>query len=497
MTPPAPAVMIQGTGSNVGKSLLVSGLARAFTRRGLKVMPFKAQNLSNNAAVTADGGEIGRAQALQALAARVPASVYMNPVLLKSESGGGLQVIVQGRRLPAASPGGFKEMKREVLARVLESFAQVEAQADLVLVEGAGSPAETNLRSGDIANMGFAEAANVPVILTGDIDRGGVIAALVGTHCVLDSEDRDRIKGFVINRFRGNVDLFDEGLADIARRTGWRALGVVPWFDRAAQLPAEDILDLMPEAAGNKPSGAIRIAVPVMAGLSNFDDLDPLQMEPNVDLQLVRPGEALPGDADLILLAGTKSTIADLAFFREQGWDIDLLAHYRRGGAVLGLCGGYQMLGCSVSDPAGVESAAGSVAGLGLLDVETELGGEKRLTLASGSHVASGSPVRGYEIHLGRTVGADCERPFLEIDGKPEGALSPDGRVSGCYLHGIFASDPFRAAFLEALGSGARLPWEGSLSYDAQVDGALEALADHLEAALDLDAILAIARARR
>ena len=494
---PAPAVMIQGTGSNVGKSLLVAGLARAFTRRGLKVMPFKPQNLSNNAAVTADGGEIGRSQALQALAARVPTSVHMNPVLLKPEGGGSLQVIVHGRRVPVSSTGVWKDIKRSLLSRVLESFSQIEAQADLVLVEGAGSPAETNLRRGDIANMGFAAAAKVPVILVGDIDCGGVIAAIVGTHCVLEPDDRNRIKGFLINRFRGEVELFDEGLSDIFLRTGWPSLGVVPWFDRAPDLPAEDILALGAMARRDKPSGAIRIAVPVLEGLANFDDLDPLRIEPDVDLQLIYPGQALPGDAELVVLAGSKSTVCDLALFRQQGWDIDLMAHRRRGGAILGLCGGYQMLGRTVQDPTGVEGVPGGAAGLGFLDVETVLGEDKRLAGVAGIHLATGSPVRGYEIHLGQTGGADCTRPFLEIEGKPEGALSPDGRVAGCYLHGLFASDAFRATFLGALRKRTELPRQEGLSYDAQVEETLEALADHLEAALDLDEILAIARERK
>ncbi|WP_321505763.1 cobyric acid synthase [Breoghania sp.] len=489
--------MIQGTGSNVGKSLLVSGLARAFLRRGLKVMPFKPQNLSNNAAVTADGGEIGRSQALQALAARVPASVHMNPILLKSEEGGSLQVIVQGRRLAASSLEARADMKRNILPRVLESFAHVEAQADLVLVEGAGSPAETNLRRGDLANMGFAQAANVPVILAGDVDRGGVIAAIVGTHCVLEPEDRDRIKGFLINRFRGDVELFGEGLSDIVRRTGWPSLGIVPWFDRAADLPAEDILDLMPVAKVGKPSGAIRIVVPVLEGVSNFDDFDPLRLEPDVDLRLIHSGEALPGDAELVVLTGSKSTVADLGQFRDQGWDIDLQAHYRRGGAILGLCGGYQMLGRAVHDPTGVEGAPGDVAGLGLLDVETVIEEDKRLAVVTGRHVETGSPVRGYEIHLGRTDGADCARPFLQIEGQPAGASSPDGQVAGCYLHGLFSSDPFREAFLGSLRKGVSQSRGDRLSHDARVEGALDVLADHVEAALDLDAILSIARTRQ
>ncbi|PTW60387.1 adenosylcobyric acid synthase (glutamine-hydrolysing) [Breoghania corrubedonensis] len=485
-----PALMIQGTGSNVGKSLIVAGLARALTRRGLKVMPFKPQNMSNNAAVTADGGEIGRAQALQAKAARVPATVHMNPVLLKPETDTGAQVIVQGVRVATLRARDYGRQKSELLAKVLESFAVIEADADIVLVEGAGSPAETNLRAGDIANMGFAEAADVPVILVGDIDRGGVIASLVGTHCVLDEAECSRVKGFMINRFRGDVSLFCEGEAEIARRTGWRALGTVPWFDQAADLPAEDVLGLAEGPAPDEAVRAVKIAVPIMGRIANFDDLDPLRMEPGVDLRLVRAGEPLPGDADLVLLPGSKSTIADLAFLRAQGWDIDLAAHRRRGGAVLGLCGGYQMLGRTIADPLGLEGGPGTVEGLGLLDVETRLGGDKTLTLAEGRHMPTGAAVSGYEIHLGQTQGADCERPFVEIGGRMDGAMSSDALVMGTYLHGLFGSDDFRSSFLEALGGMS------GLGYENRVESALEALADHLEKAVDLDALLALARAR-
>ena len=485
-----PALMIQGTGSNVGKSLIVAGLARALVRRGLKVMPFKPQNMSNNAAVTADGGEIGRAQALQATAARVASSVDMNPVLLKPETDIGAQVIVQGSRIATVKARDYGRMKAELLPKVLESFARLEAEADIVLVEGAGSPAEINLRAGDIANMGFAEAADVPVVLVGDIDRGGVIASLVGTHCVLDEQERNRIKGFMINRFRGDVSLFCEGESEIARRTGWRALGTIPWFERAADLPAEDVLGLAdgPQAGGS--GRTVKVAVPVIGRIANFDDLDPLRMEPGVDLKLVRAGEVLPGDADLVLLPGSKSTVGDLAFLRAQGWDIDIAAHRRRGGSVLGLCGGYQMLGRTISDPQGLEGEPGTVEGLGLLDVETELCGDKTLTLAEGRHMPTGTPVSGYEIHLGRTNGPDCARPMVEIGGHMDGAISPDGHVMGTYLHGLFGSDDFRASFLEGFGGAS------GLGYDARVEAALEALADHLERAVDLDALLAIARAR-
>ncbi|MCL5775445.1 cobyric acid synthase [Limibaculum sp. FT325] len=486
MTRP-PALMIQGTGSNVGKSVLVAGLCRAFLRRGLKVRPFKPQNMSNNAAVTADGGEIGRAQALQARAAQVEPSVHMNPVLLKPESEKGAQVVVQGRRLTHAMARDYARLKPQLLAAVLDSFARIGAEADLVLVEGAGSPAEVNLRVGDIANMGFAEAAGVPVILAGDIDRGGVIAQVVGTKAVLPPEDEERIKGFLINKFRGDVSLFDDGYAMIAEATGWRGFGVVPWFPGAHRLPAEDAADIRAGSAG----GRVKIAVPLFSRIANFDDLDPLKLEPGVSVVMVRPGEALPGDTDLVILPGSKSTRGDLAFLRAQGWDIDLAAHRRRGGRILGICGGYQMLGRTIADPEGIEGAPGTSEGLGLLDVETVMTPDKTLTRVEAVEIATGLSVTGYEIHIGRTEGPDRARPLFRVGGAEEGAASADGRVAGAYLHGLFGADTFRARFLERLGAEA-----SGLGYESEVDETLDALADHLETFLDLDGLLAVARRR-
>ncbi len=483
-----PAVMVQGTGSNVGKSTLVAGLARALVRRGLRVMPFKPQNMSNNAAVTVDGGEIGRAQAVQAMAARVDPTVHMNPVLLKPETDTGAQVIVQGRRSGSLQAIDYGTRKSMLMAAVLDSFSRLEAAADVVLVEGAGSPAEINLRDGDIANMGFALAADVPVILAGDIDRGGVIASLVGTHAVLEPDERALIRAFLVNKFRGDVRLFDGGVIEIERRTGWPSLGVVPWFGDAHRLPAEDALDLERRGAG---SGRLRIAVPIIARIANFDDLDPLAQEPDVDLRLVPPGEPLPGTADLVILPGSKSTIGDLAFLRAQGWDIDLAGHVRRGGRVIGLCGGYQMLGRSIADPDGVEGPAGIVPGLGLLDVDTVLTADKITAPVTALHVGSGERVEGYEIHLGRTDGPDCARPVLDIGGRPDGAASADGRIVGTYVHGLFGSDAFRRVFLADFGRSSRL------AYANTVDATLDALADHCEQHLDVEAIIAIARQRR
>ncbi len=479
------ALMIQGTGSNVGKSLLVAGLCRAALRRGLSVAPFKPQNMSNNAAVTADGGEIGRAQALQARAAGLEPVVDMNPVLLKPESETGAQVIVQGHRLTSTQAGDYAALRPRLLGYVMDSFNRLREAHDLVLVEGAGSPAEVNLRANDIANMGFARAADVPVVLAGDIDRGGVIAQIVGTQAVLNQGDAAQIVGFLINRFRGDPRLFDDGYVQIAERTGWRGYGVCPWFADAWKLPAEDALDLFAPA---RPSG-LHIVCLALSRIANFDDLDPLAQEPGVRLTLLGPGRAIPGDAELVIVPGTKSTRADLAFLRAQGWDVDLMAHYRRGGHVLGICGGYQMLGRSVADPQGLEGAPGLTPGLGLLEIDTVMTGDKRLTRVQGAHVASGQPLDGYEIHLGRSHGADLARPFALVDDVAEGAVSADGRVSGTYLHGMFAGDAFRAAWLASLGGVA-----SGTSFGKTVDATLDALADHLEASLDVDGLLAAAR---
>ena len=481
----ARALMIHGAGSDVGKSLIVAGLARAARRRGLSVLPFKPQNMSNNAAVTVDGGEIGRAQALQALAAGVEPHTDMNPVLLKPETDVGAQIIVHGKRIATARAREYANLKPSLMGAVLESFGRLKDRADLVLVEGAGSPAEVNLRKSDIANMGFARKADVPVALIGDIDRGGVIAQLVGIKTVIDAEDAAMIQGFVINKFRGDPTLFDDGYRLIEARTSWRGFGVLPYFTRATELPAEDALGL---GEARKP-GQCKIAFLSLSRIANFDDLDPLKLEPGVDLVMVRPGEAVPGDARLVIIPGSKSTRGDLAFLRAQGWDIDLLAHRRRGGHVLGVCGGYQMLGRSVADPEGIEGPAGETEGLGLLDVTTVMTGEKTLTRVTAQHVATRQPIDAYEIHIGRTDGPDRARPFAMLEGAPEGAISRDGRVYGSYLHGLFASDDFRGSFLRQLDiSVTDRPYRG------RVENALDALADHIEAHLDVDGLLGLAR---
>jgi adenosylcobyric acid synthase len=476
-------IMIQGAGSNVGKSMLVAGLCRLYTRQGLTVRPFKPQNMSNNAAV-ATGGEIGRAQALQARACGVAPHVDMNPVLLKPESETGAQVIVQGKRLTTVRAKDYAALKPQLMAPVLDSFHRLQAQSDLVIVEGAGSPAEVNLRANDIANMGFAVASDTPVILTGDIDRGGVIAQLVGTQAVLDPADVAMIKGFLINKFRGDPRLFDDGYRLIEQRTGWKGLGVIPWFPDAHKLPAEDAADL----GGTRGTGDFLIAVPHLNRIANFDDLDPLAQEPGVTLKIIKPGQPLPVEADLIILPGSKATIADLSHFRAQGWDIDLAAALRRGAKVLGLCGGYQMLGREIADPEGIEGKPGSVPGLGLLDLTTTMTPDKRVTETEALHPASGTKVKGYEIHLGRTDGPDRARPLFTVGGQPEGARREDGRVMGSYLHGMFTEDAFRRAFLASLGATP-----GNVSYDRTVEETLDALADHLATHVDTAALLRLA----
>jgi adenosylcobyric acid synthase len=485
----ARAFMVQGTGSNVGKSLLVAGFARLFTRRGLRVRPFKPQNMSNNAAVTVDGGEIGRAQALQARAAGVPATVHMNPVLLKPQSETGAQVVIQGKMIGTARAREYQDWKGRLLPAVLDSFARLKAEADLVIVEGAGSASEVNLRAGDIANMGFSRASATPVVLVGDIHRGGVIASLVGTKAVIDSADAAMIRGFIVNRFQGDPNLFEDGMRLIAERTGWPALGLVPHFADAAKLPAEDILGLAQchrEAEG--ANGAKKIAVPVTPRVANFDDLDPLRQEPGVLVDLVERGRPLPADADLVLLVGSKATIDDLSFVQEQGWDVDIKAHVRRGGRVLGICGGYQMLGRRIDDPLGIEGPPRSIAGLGLLDVATTMTGAKRLEAVVGVSLPDGIPFRGYEMHVGETAGPATMNPLVRLaDGRCDGAVSADGRVAGAYIHGLFADDRQRARWLALLGAPA-----DAFSYDAAVEDALDKLADHLERHVDCDRLLAI-----
>ncbi len=465
--------------------MLVAGLCRVAARRGIKVAPFKPQNMSNNAAVTADGGEIGRAQAMQALACGIAPLADMNPVLLKPESDTGVQVVVQGKRLTRAEAADYGTLKPRLMGAVQESFARLKASHDLVIVEGAGSPAEVNLRKGDIANMGFAVAANVPVVLAGDIDRGGVIAQIIGTQAVLDAVDKAMIAGFMVNKFRGDPRLFDDGYDYIAERTGWPGFGVLPWFHDAWKLPAEDAIDLTRAPVRD----GFHVVCLALSRIANFDDLDPLAQEPGIRLTMLGPGRALPGDADLVVIPGSKSTRGDLAFLRAQGWDVDLAAHVRRGGHVLGLCGGYQMLGQMVGDPDGVDGAAGTTPGLGLLDVTTTMSTAKTLAVTRATHAATNTSITGYEIHMGTTQGPDTARPFAYVAGAAEGATSANGRIVGTYLHGLFSDDGFRAAYLSALGA---VP--AGQSHAQAVDDTLNALADHMIAHLDIDSMFAAAR---
>jgi adenosylcobyric acid synthase len=476
------AIMFMGTGSDVGKSLLVAGLCRAFANRGLRVAPFKPQNMSNNAAITADGGEIGRAQALQARAARRDALTAMNPVLLKPEHETGAQIILRGRRLASMTARDYWKRRGELLSDVVAAFDELAETADLILVEGAGSASEVNLRGNDIANFGFATAADLAVILIGDIERGGVIASLVGTFAVIDPADAARIVATLVNKFQGDPTLFTDGAAFIAARTGVPCLGPVSMFPAARNLPAEDALGL--DGIPVNPSGSFTIAVPRLPRIANFDDLDPLRAEPGIQLVLVPPGSPLP-PSDLIILPGSKATIGDLAALRQHGWDTDILSHHRQGKPILGICGGYQMLGRSIADPDGIEGRPETVPGLGLLDVDTILAPTKQLRLETAS--AFGQPVAGYHMHMGVTAGPDTQHPFARVGNAPEGATT--GRVMGTYLHGLFAGDGFRTAFLAALGAGT-----SDLAYERSIEMTLDGLAAHLEAHLDLDRLLTLAR---
>jgi len=482
------ALMFQGTGSDVGKTVLVAGLCRLMANRGLTTRPFKPQNMSNNAAVADDGGEIGRAQWLQALACRVPSSVHMNPVLLKPQTETGSQIVVQGKVWGRAAGRDYQKYKPDLMNAVMESYTRMAREADIVLIEGAGSPAEINLRSGDIANMGFARQANVPVVIVADIDRGGVIASLVGTHAVLDPVDRAMVSGYLINKFRGDVDLFAEGTSAIGRFTGWPSFGIVPWLAAAGRLPAEDSVAL--ERLARNENGGLRIAVPMVSRIANFDDFDALKAEPDVDMIFVRPGERIPADAALVILPGSKSTIADLADLRACGWDKDLAAHHARGGRIIGICGGFQMLGRRISDPKKIEGSVPEIEGLGLLDIQTELAAEKTVRNVVAQTIKGKLPLEGYEIHLGVTHGPDCARPFSTINGHADGAVSADGQVMGTYLHRVFDSDAYRSSLLGEFGIGG-----GDANYRAQVEESLDKIAEELGRYLDIEAMLKIARA--
>lgn len=485
----AKAIMIQGTGSDVGKSVIVAGLCRIAKRRGLNVAPFKPQNMSNNAAACANGGEIGRAQALQARAAGLELDTDFNPVLLKPQSDRTAQVVVHGKPLGTMQASDYFSGRQNLLPYVLESFERLSAVYDLIIIEGAGSPAEINLRRRDIANMGFARAAGVPVCLVGDIDKGGVIASLVGTKLVMETDDAAMITSCIVNKFRGDPALFDDGVTEIEKRSGWPCIGVVPWIQATSRLPAEDAVSLS-SPSQNDSDGILKIAAPMLSRIANFDDADPLRLEPNVAFNWVPPGQPIPRDVDVIMLFGTKSTIGDLDFLRGQGWDHDILAHARAGGKVIGLCGGYQMLGKILIDTCGIDGSAGQRDGLGLLDIETSMSGDKTVRPITGICALTGSSVTGYEIHAGETRGPDCERPMLQLSSGEDGARSPNGQIEGSYVHGLFASDTYRASWISRIKAGV----QSSLNYEPDIEAALDELADGLEASLDIDCLFASAR---
>lgn len=484
----AKALMIQGTGSDVGKSVITAGLCRIARRRGLTVAPFKPQNMSNNAAACENGGEIGRAQALQARAAELEPHTDFNPVLLKPQSDRTSQIVVHGKPADVMQAAEYMARRGTLLDAVMESFERLASAHDFVFVEGAGSPAETNLRLHDIANMGFARTAGVPVCLLGDIEKGGVIASVVGTKAVIDPEDAAMIIGFAINKFRGDPALFEAGVEEIKAQTGWPCFGVIPWLDATARLPAEDAVAL--SRPTRRRSGTISIAAPMLSRIANFDDVDPLRLEPQVDFQWVPPGQPLPRDFDVILIPGTKSTLGDLSFLRAQGWDHDIIAHARSGGHVIGICGGFQILGARIEDPGGVEGVAGAADGLGLLQVGTLLSGDKTVKPVVGNCAITNTLMSGYEIHIGATSGADLSRPMFALESGPDGARSENGRIEGSYVHGLFASDAYRSAWLERIRGDV----SSTLFYEDAVETALDSLADGLEAALNIDLLFACAR---
>lgn len=485
----ARVLMLQGTGSDVGKSVLTAALCRIAKRRGLSVAPFKPQNMSNNAAACPAGGEIGRAQALQALACGLEPHTDFNPILLKPETDRRAQLVVHGRAVTAMDADHYMAHRGDLMCRVMESFERLTASHDLVIVEGAGSPSEINLRERDIANMGFARRAGVPVCLVGDINKGGVIASLVGTKSVLDPDDAAMISSFIINKFRGDPALFYEGVKAIETRTGWPCFGVIPWLEATAYLPAEDAVVL--EQAAPRNGGMLKIAAPMLSRMANFDDADPLKHASGVDFHWVAPGQPIPRDTDVIILFGTKSTLGDLTFLRQQGWDHDVIAHARAGGRVLGICGGYQMLGRRIVDPEGIDGTPGEAEGLGLLNVVTEMRGDKQVLPVSGRCAAEGVAVAGYEIHTGRTSGPDTARPMFRLDHGADGATSPGALIEGTYLHGAFTSDTYREAWLKRAGA----PANAGFNYGAAVEEALDRLAEGVEAAVNIEALLDTARA--
>lgn len=448
--------MVQGTTSDAGKSTLVAGLCRVLVNAGVNVAPFKPQNMALNSAVTKDGGEIGRAQALQAIAAKVEARVDFNPILLKPNSDTGAQVIVHGKAISNMEAGKYHDYKKVAMQAVLESHQRLANDHDVLLVEGAGSPAEINLRANDIANMGYAEEVDCPVLLVADIDRGGVFAHLVGTLALLSPSEQARVKGFIINRFRGDIKLLESGLDWLEERTGKPVLGVLPYVHDLA-LDAEDAV-----ALDNKVTKAkVKIFVPLLPHMSNHTDFDPLRLQPNIDLQYIKIGQSLQG-ADLIIIPGSKNVTSDLTFLKQQGWQQEIEQHLRYGGKLMGICGGYQMLGKYIFDPEHIESHVEQVEGLGFLDLTTTLTRKKTLTQVNATMLFNGEAcqLKGYEIHCGVSTGTALNQPLLHINNDgigtkqntPDGCISDDNKIIATYLHGFFDCPEPTQAVLNWLG---------------------------------------------
>ncbi|ENM5842933.1 cobyric acid synthase [Vibrio mimicus] len=479
MIPTSKALMVQGTTSDAGKSVLVAGLCRVLARRGTKVAPFKPQNMALNSAVTPDGGEIGRAQAVQAQACGIAPSVHMNPVLLKPNSDTGAQVILQGRALSNMEANAYHDYKKVAMDTVMDSFQRLQKDYEAIMIEGAGSPAEINLRANDIANMGFAEKADISVIIVADIDRGGVFAHLYGTLALLSETEQARVKGFVINRFRGDIALLQSGLDWLEQKTGKPVIGVLPYL-HGFDLEAEDAISAHQTLSADRQ---LRVAVPVFTRISNHTDFDPLRLNPNIDFRYVGQGESLSG-ADLIILPGTKSTRADLAYLRSQGWDKEILRHMRLGGKVMGICGGFQMLGKWVHDPLGIEGDAGSSEGLGLFAMETELTAEKRLTNVQGTLMLDGQAViaQGYEIHAGRSTWAEDQKsPILLSDGSVDGLVSDCNQLFGTYLHGIFDRPESALRVCQWAGAAEIEQYDHRAVQERAIDRIADAIEEHLD----------------
>jgi len=477
-------LMVQGTTSDAGKSVLVAGLCRLFKRNGYQVAPFKPQNMALNSAVTVDGGEIGRAQAVQAQACGLKSHSDFNPVLLKPDTDTGAQVIIHGKALSTMEADSYHDYKKVAMQAVLDSHKRLEQQYNLIMVEGAGSPAEINLREGDIANMGFAEAVDCPVIIIADIDRGGVFAHLVGTLALLSESEQNRVKGFVINRFRGDIKLLEPGLDWLEDKTGKPVLGVIPYLHNF-YLEAEDGIDN--RSVEPTEGRRLKVVVPIWPRISNHTDFDPLRLNSQVDFHYVRVGEALPA-ADLIILPGSKNVRSDLRFMKQQGWAQDILRHLRYGGKVLGICGGYQMLGLLIEDPQGVEGEKGCEKGLALLEMSTCLQVNKQLKQVSGCLQLNGkkAKVSGYEIHAGITTGEALNSPlvYLKTAGGlsiTDGAISQDGQVVGTYLHGLFDNEQASSLLLQwaGLSSAKGLDMQGFR--EQQLDRLADTLAEHMD----------------